>query len=91
MGILVYSVLHLNHTIQQQRIDLITRDCRNQNIRHDKAIAAIDRLIKKAGVPKAKRKAMRTPSVIIINAMLPKVKDCHKLAIARIHYDTTSK
>lgn len=79
-ALLYHKVTNQGHEIQQQRRDAIVRQCTDQNARHDGTIHTLDDLLKKSGVSEARRKASRATTVLLINAIAPKVKDCQALA-----------
>lgn len=62
----------LARQIQAQRIESIRRNCREQNKRHDRTIAALDLLISKAPPGRrARAKQGRKSTVFLLNAIVP--------------------
>jgi hypothetical protein len=69
----------LTEAIQEQRRDSILYGCREQNARHDRTIATLDRLIAQAPAGRRERARQgRAGTVLLIEALAPK-RDCAAL------------
>lgn len=69
------------HAIQRNRLDTISRNCTDQNLRHDAAITALYSLLQKSGVPPARQDKAAQPIIQLIDALAPS-QDCRKLVTA---------
>lgn len=79
---LAAAVAYGFHLIQDSRHDVIVRACREQNVKHDAAIANLDRLI--ADIPPGTLRRLRAErgragTITLIDALVPK-RDCEKRA-----------
>jgi hypothetical protein len=63
----------VDEAIQEQRRDSILSGCREQNARHDRTIATLDRLIAEAPAGRRERARQgRAGTVLLIEALAPK-------------------
>lgn len=70
---------HLLKKVQNNRRDLIYKNCRDQNIRHRGSLKALRSLLKKSGVNKARQDQAFAQTAILINALVPH-RNCVELA-----------
>lgn len=89
-AVLLYFVIHQQHQIrressdiQAERVASVTRSCLDQNTRHGAAVTALYALLKKSGVPKAKRDASAAPILSLIDALAPK-QNCDQVVAAAL-------
>lgn len=83
MAVLVILFLHLTHKvsnqsteIQHQRIESITRSCRDQNARHDRTILALRVIVHRLEIQQPAKKAQLENALkqneLLINALAPR-------------------
>jgi hypothetical protein len=81
--IIVIFAVHSNHSqgalIQRQRVESVVRGCQDQNRRHRHAVRALNKLLTKSGVRKARREAASETILTFIDALAP-LQNCLVLA-----------